>query len=263
MPSGGRKLFFRGHADKEWKLLPSVLRIDDNGVWFKERELILDYKQVSVSTMDYRTRIENILVEMQHYGIPTRMMDWSLSPLVALYFACQSHIDKKTGKETDGAVYALNPWSAYRRIVAKIDPHPELMDILKESRMLLAQSWDFEAIRRYIEAKYRYPINKNTLRAPVPFVGRYMVNRVSAQQSGFIMWGDGDDQSYARKIHLPLNKYSDYEDSISEPFIVSADCKHDVLTVLRQLGVDSFTIFPDETGIKKDIEEIKGLFKYK
>ncbi|MDE6369730.1 MAG: FRG domain-containing protein, partial [Muribaculaceae bacterium] len=184
-----KKLFFRGHADKDWKLLPSVFRLDQNGKTHDERSLILDYKQVSVSEMDYRGKIENMLVEMQHLGMPTRMLDWSLSPLVALYFACQSNINPKTRKETDGAVYALNPWEAYKRVTEKLAPHPELMDILKESRMLLAQKWELDWIRKFIKQKYGYKLAKEVLRAPVPFVGRYMVDRVASQQSGFVIWG--------------------------------------------------------------------------
>lgn len=259
-----KKLFFRGHANKDWVLLPFALRPDKKGILPKERELILDFKQVSVSEMDYRAKIENILVEMQHFGIPTRMLDWSLSPLVALYFACQACNDSQSGKESDGAVYALNPWEAYRRIVAKLNPHPELMDILKESRMLFAQNWKFDEIRKYIEKKYCYLIEKTILYAPVPFVGRYMVDRIASQRSGFILWGDGDDQSYDSGVYSPMDKYTEYYGCLSEkPFIIPGDHKKDILIFLRQLGVDSFSIFPDKTGIKKENDEVGSLFNYK
>ena len=261
--TGGKKLFFRGHADEKWDLLPAVLRPLADGTFQNERALILDYKQVSVNEMNYRNKIENILVEMQHLCMPTRLLDWSLSPLVALYFACQKHVDKKTGMETDGAIYALNPWESFRRIVAKLDNHPEIMDILKESRMLLAQKWELNEIKEFIQRKYAYEITKDALRAPVPFIGRYMVDRVASQHSGFILWGDGDAQGYGFNIYTQLEKFPEYDDCLSEKFIIRTDMKEELLVFLRQMGVDNFTIFPDKFGIKKEIEEVGSLFHYK
>ncbi|WP_163555038.1 FRG domain-containing protein, partial [Klebsiella pneumoniae] len=43
------------------------------------------------------------LVRMQHFGLPTRLMDVSRNPLVALYFAT----DPGTGAQTDGMVTAF------------------------------------------------------------------------------------------------------------------------------------------------------------
>ncbi|WP_254261132.1 FRG domain-containing protein, partial [Lactobacillus helveticus] len=40
---------------------------------------------------------------MQHFGLPTRLLDVTTNALVALYFACQSHLDSE-GYETDGIV---------------------------------------------------------------------------------------------------------------------------------------------------------------
>lgn len=84
----GTETFYRGHADKSWKLQPSILR-GPRGI---ENEHLLFHDMVArlpqsfsgcKSALDY-------LVQMQHYELPTRLLDVTMNPLVALYFACQS-----------------------------------------------------------------------------------------------------------------------------------------------------------------------------
>ena len=83
----GTEVFYRGHADESWDLKPSIVR-SDKGI--KNEHLLFrdmvahvpqDFSECK-SALDY-------LVQMQHYGLPTRLLDVTTNPLVALYFACQ------------------------------------------------------------------------------------------------------------------------------------------------------------------------------
>lgn len=83
--------FFRGHSDQTYELTPSLLRKSDNGDWqFMPREdrlckelLIAHYDEFQDDQYCF-----DRLVRMQHYGLPTRLLDISGNPLVALFFAC-------------------------------------------------------------------------------------------------------------------------------------------------------------------------------
>lgn len=95
---------FRGHARSKWKLLPSVsrsARTAKNLIGHEKSLLEIFQREASIYQ---RTDCQNAwewLSFGQHHGLPTRMLDWTHNPLVALYFAVSSD------EETDGELFAL------------------------------------------------------------------------------------------------------------------------------------------------------------
>lgn len=98
---------YRGQENWDWKLVPSMFRLKNfsGGTWtwggvemfilqefFREAE---PYLQSFVETPFRKMMLA------QHYGAPTRLLDWTSNPLVALYFATKELNDN----ETDGAFY--------------------------------------------------------------------------------------------------------------------------------------------------------------
>ena len=83
----GTEIFYRGHADESWDLKPSIVR-SDKGI---ENEHSLFRDMVARMPRDFSEckSALDYLVHMQHYGLPTRLLDVTTNPLVALYFACQ------------------------------------------------------------------------------------------------------------------------------------------------------------------------------
>jgi hypothetical protein len=91
-PAGGEVAFYRGHSNAaDYKLKPSALREDASRIAEprKFRELMI------ASPHDFRHDRSTFerLSRAQHYGLPTRMLDTSTNPLIALYFACCSKPD--------------------------------------------------------------------------------------------------------------------------------------------------------------------------
>ena len=87
----GTETFYRGHADKDWDLLPSIFRTP-NGVE-KEHLLFRDMVAHEPQSFSECKSALDYLVQMQHYGLPTRLLDMTTNPLVALYFACEQAED--------------------------------------------------------------------------------------------------------------------------------------------------------------------------
>lgn len=87
----GKKILFRGHSDPNYTLLPSILR---NSEMAKNESKM--YNEILINCPDdfekCKTHLEK-LVEMQHYGLPTRLLDVTKNLLVAVYFACNENVD--------------------------------------------------------------------------------------------------------------------------------------------------------------------------
>lgn len=95
-------IFYRGQSNIEYNLEPSIFRKETKG---REQEVYL--KVLSECSNEFDESMTHIdkLSKMQHYGVPTRLLDVTTNALVALYFACDS--EKNKGK--DGRVFIFEP----------------------------------------------------------------------------------------------------------------------------------------------------------
>ncbi|EGT5209053.1 FRG domain-containing protein [Cronobacter sakazakii] len=92
---------YRGQANRQWGLKPSVMRgLRANA----ERQIFSELMVESPTEFNGDHLMFDKLVRAQHYGLPTRLLDVTLNPLVALYFACNDDAHH----DANGVVHILD-----------------------------------------------------------------------------------------------------------------------------------------------------------
>ena len=260
-------LLFRGQSDCEYDLLPAIARKREHefsvSILNDERNLIEMAKYKMPSIFHNNMQPIELLALLQHYGIPTRLMDVTENALVALYFACASNVDKDgevivfKNNERDIANYPVvnalaesykflrGTYSSLRLFYGDAIKQPyfveqlQAMDILHES-IAEGALW----IEQCCEDVLFVHTNQNSMRQKVQ-CGRYILFSNDVDE-------DNGEQCF-KKMISPLSKT---HKCVLDRIIVDATAKNNLLKELRCFGIDKEMLFCDSVdavccGIKE------------
>ena len=237
----GDALWYRGISDLEkFSLIPSILRgqlFDYNDTQFyNEVKIFNSFKKESRSYIDVQNDNFLLLCYAQHFGVPTRLLDFSTNPLVALYFAC------KDLKSKDGAVWIINS-KKYNEAVLRIAKEREGADVsVEQLQDVLVE----RASKFVVPAKiYQFPI------AIEPY---YIDQRMSAQGSRFLLWGD-TPVSLERMLCVDdyISRDFSNQNAFAKRLCIPSNKKVGLLNDLDMLGINEKSLFPGLDGVGKYI----------
>lgn len=117
----GTEWGYRGVPVAAYDLVPAIGRPNARSSFSAslEKEMLRRFKRQALPHLQHQLRTDlEWLAVGQHYGLPTRLLDWTLSPLAALFFALDAKPDQK---HSDFALYA-HTGTAYAEVDDPFDP---------------------------------------------------------------------------------------------------------------------------------------------
>lgn len=255
--SPGVQLLFRGHSDISYEKQPSVFRSANH----KKSEHLMIRQLISQQPREFSEDrgIFDYLVRAQHYGLPTRLLDVSLNPLVGLYFAVcakpnsraqvivfKPEVGKQKYYDSDSVTcictLALLTYGEVQSIVKRIGPRAQEFflpeDKIKDETVEEFNS--FPEVQKLIQLVRQEKPDFRPILQPIDIVRPIYVTpkklhaRILAQNGAFIAFGLAEKPTQKNMNHIDF-----------EVIDIAPENKGRIEKELGQVGISKSTLFPE------------------
>lgn len=235
------EVFYRGHSDKnKYKLKPSIFRKDEEGNYiYLDNEHIL-YRELIVSnSSDFMSDNYTLdkLVRMQHYSLPTRLLDITSNPLIALYFACKAKYEEEgevilfSIKRTDIKYFDSDTASCLANL-ARLPKYEKDSINFKDEKF--NEQVSIKRLTHFIREEKSFfepKIIADDLRKIICVKSKQSNDRISSQSGAFLLYG----------IDAILNEKGTNDIKVTRVTVIN---KEKILRELDLLNINESTVFP-------------------
>jgi hypothetical protein len=231
---------YRGHANAAWELQSALERVIGPRWSAGEAKKFEDYSLEVFKAKFHLYDHENItpdsklawLAVMQHYGVPTRLVDFTESPYVAIYFALEAY---QPLIKTDFAIYALDYTAVMDGSIEEIkikDPY------FAETRASIYPMQD----KIFEETVDRLAYEIAWITEPKRH------NQRLDRQGGCFLVSGNRDMRIAEVLELPI-----YRECTFIKFIIDSSLYESIFALLRKMNVTSKSLYGDLDGFARSI----------
>jgi FRG domain-containing protein len=236
---------FRGLSDQSYGLHTSLIRL--GGRFEKlEKHLLRSFRKYGQDMAQKCSSIWHLLSIAQHYGLPTRLMDWTYSPYVALHFATANH----EKYNLDGVIWVVNYQKAHGQLPNELRSHlrtegaqaftVELLSVLFRERKNESGPWDDASFYDVLRSLEEFDRNKKFGEFLLFFEPPSLDERIVNQYALFSVMPNSQ-----RKIDDWLQQHPDFFRRI----IIPAELKWEFRDKLDQCNITERVLFPGLDGL--------------
>ncbi|WP_051289908.1 FRG domain-containing protein [Paenibacillus massiliensis] len=229
--------FFRGQSSINRSLLPSLLRLDkfDNRAYSDtcDQNFMIQFKSRAVSYLETVPNDDwEWMLTAQHFGLPTRLLDWSQSALVGLFFAVEDDRYTYENEEDVPVVWCLNPFELNAKAPFTIEDG--ILSFSQNSKAF---------IQTGLEEFYGIGKRKERIVNPIAVIGPRSNNRINAQRGAFTLF---PLNCQAMEDYVDANRYL-------VKIIIDKDKKQLIKKQLFDMGISKVSVYPELQSISTDI----------